>query len=170
MHSCSKWNCNMLKLTLASLFVYLHPFDTKFLLLLQYHFSHTTRYCTYPLFNVYSTPTKEIPCLMCRPVTTLGVKVTWVLGHPHGPANTLWVHFTAALPWPVPLVGYNGWKGGALGLKNKTTKKNLRELHRFCPLTLLPAWYKRILIIEQRQTFTSSLNTFTDRYFHPIFP
>jgi hypothetical protein len=58
----------------------------------------------------------------------------------------------------------------ALGLKNKTTIKNLKELHGFCPITMLPGWYKRILIIQQRHTITSSQNSFTNRYFHPIFP
>ena len=93
-----------------------------------------------PCSTCKALPMREIPCLMCRPVTAMGVKVTWVMEHLHGPANTLWVHFTAALSWPVTLVEYVGWKDGALGLKNKTTKKNLREEHGFCPITLLPAW------------------------------
>jgi hypothetical protein len=158
MHSCSKWNCNKLKFT---------PACSYFCCSIIFHIPPDTAHV--PLFNMYGIPMKEIPCLMCRPVTAMGV-VTWVLGHPHGPAYTPWVHFTAALSWPVPLVGYDGSKGGALGIKNKTTKKNLRQLHGFCPITLIPARYKRILIIQQRHIITTRCKSFTNRYFHPIFP
>ena len=160
MHSCSKWNCNMLKFTLAC---------SYFCCCITFHIPPDTVHV--PLFNMYSIPTKEIPCLICRPVTVMGVKVTWVLRHPHGPANTPSVHFTAALSWSLPLVGYDVWKGGAIGLKNnKTTKKNLREVQGFCPITLLPAWYKRILIMPQNHIMMTSRNFFTDRYFYPILP
>jgi hypothetical protein len=37
--------------------------------------------------TTYGIPMNKIPCLMCRPVTAMRV-VTWVLGHPHGLANT----------------------------------------------------------------------------------
>ena len=159
MHICSKWNCNMLKFTLAC---------SYFCWSIIFHIPSDT--VLVPLFNIYGIPVKKIPCLMCGPVTAMGVRVTWVLGHPHGPANTPWVHFTAVLSWPMPLVGYDSWKAGALGLKNKTTNKNLRELHGFCPITLLPAWYKRILIIQQWHIFTISRNSCTNWYFHPISP
>ena len=63
----------------------------------------------------------------------MGVEVTQVLGQLQGPANSPWVHFVVALFWPMPLVGYDGWKGGALGSQKWNYKKNLRELKDFVP-------------------------------------
>ena len=117
MHICSKWKRNKLEFT---------PACSYFCCSIIFHIPPDAAHV--PLFSTYGIPMKKIPCLMCRPVKAMGV-VTWVLGHPHGLANTPWVHFTAALSRPVPLVGYDGWRGGALGFENKTTKKK-KKLRR----------------------------------------